>query len=213
MRKVLRDGAAKRLPAGYDVDTHFNPAYDPWDQRMCMVPDGDFFRAIRSGKADVVTDHIEAFTESGHPAPLRRAPPGRRHRGRDGTEPASAGGIGLTVDGEAVSVPERVAYKGMMLEGVPNLAFAIGYTNASWTLKVDLVSAYVSRMLHFMAERGYASVTAAAVRGDGHVAVHRHDLGVFRARAASAAPPGRAGALAPSAALLQGRGAVPWAHR
>ena len=159
MRKVLRDGAAKRLPAGYDVDTHFNPAYDPWDQRMCMVPDGDFFQAIRSGKADVVTDHIEAFTETGI----------RLRSGRDleadvivaatGLNLLPLGGIGLTVDGEAVSVPERVAYKGMMLEGVPNLAFAIGYTNASWTLKVDLVSAYVGRMLRFMAERGYASVT------------------------------------------------------
>ena len=159
MRKMLRDGAAKRLPAGYDVDTHFNPAYDPWDQRMCMVPDGDFFQAIQSGKADVVTDHIEAFTKSG----LRLRSGARLEAdvivAATGLNLLPLGGIGLTVDGEAVSVPERVAYKGMMLEGVPNLAFAIGYTNASWTLKVDLVSAYVSRMLPFMAERGYASVT------------------------------------------------------
>jgi monooxygenase len=159
MRKLLRDGAAKRLPAGFDVDTHFNPAYDPWDQRMCMVPDGDFFQAIQSGKADVVTDHIEAFTESG--IALRS---GARLEAdvivaATGLNLLPLGGIGLTVDGETVSVPERVAYKGMMLEGVPNLAFAIGYTNASWTLKVDLVSSYVSRLLHFMAERGYASVT------------------------------------------------------
>jgi monooxygenase len=159
MRKVLRDGATKRLPAGYDVETHFNPAYDPWDQRMCMVPDGDFFQAIRSGKADVVTDHIEAFTESG--IRLRSG----AHLEADvivaatGLNLLPLGGIGLTVDGGTVAVPDRVAYKGMMLEGVPNLAFAIGYTNASWTLKVDLVSAYVSRMLHFMAEKGYASVT------------------------------------------------------
>ncbi len=141
MRKLLREGAAKRLPAGYDVDTHFNPAYDPWDQRMCMVPDGDFFGAVRSGKADIVTDHIEAFTESG--IQLRSG----AHLEADvivaatGLNLSPLGGIGLTVDREAVSVPEHVAYKGMMLEGVPNLAFAIGYTNASWTLKVDLVSA------------------------------------------------------------------------
>jgi cation diffusion facilitator CzcD-associated flavoprotein CzcO len=144
---VLRDGAAKRLPARYDVGTHFNPAYDPWDQRMCMVPDGDFFQAIQSGKADVVTDHIEAFTESG----IRLRSGARLETdvivAATGLNLLPLGGIGLTVDGEAVSVPERVAYKGMMLEGVPNLAFAIGYTNASWTLKVDLVSAYVSRML------------------------------------------------------------------
>jgi monooxygenase len=159
MRKMLRDGAAKRLPAGYDVDTHFNPVYDPWDQRMCMVPDGDFFQAIRSGKADVVTDHIEAFSETG----IRLRSGANLEAdvivAATGLNLLPLGGIGLAVDGEAVSVPERVAYKGMMLEGVPNLAFAIGYTNASWTLKVDLVCAYVGRMLRFMAERGYASVT------------------------------------------------------
>jgi cation diffusion facilitator CzcD-associated flavoprotein CzcO len=159
MRRLLREGAAKRLPAGYDVDTHFNPAYQPWDQRMCMVPDGDFFRAVRSGKAAVVTDHVESFT----PAGIRL---------RSGAELAAdvvvaatglsllpLGGISLAVDGEPVPVPDRVAYKGMMLEGVPNLAFAIGYTNASWTLKVDRVSAYVSRIVAFMAAKGYASVT------------------------------------------------------
>ena len=123
------------------------------------------------------------------------------------------GGIGLAVDGEAVAVPQRVAYKGMMLEGVPNMAFAIGYTNASWTLKVDLVASYVSppAALHERA-RVRDRHPAAAGRADGHVAVHRHDLRLFRARAATLPLPGRAGTLAASAALLQGRGAVPWAH-
>jgi len=159
MRKVLRDGAAKQLPPGYDLDAHFNPAYDPWDQRMCMVPDGDFFTAIRSGKADIVTDHIERFTTTG--LQLRSG----AHLAADvivaatGLNLLPLGGIGLTVDGEPVPVPERVAYKGMMLEGVPNLAFAIGYTNNSWTLKVDLVLGYVARMIQFMRERGYATVT------------------------------------------------------
>jgi cation diffusion facilitator CzcD-associated flavoprotein CzcO len=158
-RKVLRQGALKRLPAGFDLDKHFSPAYEPWDQRMCMVPDGDFFRAIRSGKADIVTDHIEAFT----PAGLRLRSGAELEADvivtATGLNLLPLGGIELTVDGEKVQVPERVAYKGMMLQDVPNMAFAIGYTNASWTLKVDLVSAYVSRMLHFMAEKGYASVT------------------------------------------------------
>jgi monooxygenase len=159
MAKFLRDGALKRLPAGYDVDTHFTPAYDPWDQRMCMVPDGDFFRAIASGKADVVTDQIEAFTKSG--IALRS---GARLEAdvivtATGLSLLALGGIGLTVDGEPVDVSQRVAYKGMMLDGVPNLAFVIGYTNASWTLKADLVSSYVARMLRLMADRGYASVT------------------------------------------------------
>ena len=159
MRKLLRDGAAKRLPADYDVDTHFSPAYDPWDQRMCMVPDGDFFRAIRSGKAEIVTDHVESFTETGIALRSGAQLEADVVVTATGLNLSPLGGIGLTVDGETVSVPERVAYKGMMLEGVPNLAFAIGYTNASWTLKVDRVSAYVSRLLHFMAQQGYASVT------------------------------------------------------
>jgi len=159
MRKVLRDGAAKRLPAGYDIDTHFNPAYDPWDQRMCMVPDGDFFRAIRSGKAGIVTDHIESFTEAGIKLRSGAQLEADVIVTATGLNLSPLGSVPLTVDGEPVSVAELVAYKGMMLEGVPNLAFAIGYTNASWTLKVDRVSAYVSRLLHFMAEKGYASVT------------------------------------------------------
>jgi cation diffusion facilitator CzcD-associated flavoprotein CzcO len=158
-RAVLRDGAIKRLPSGYDVDTHFRPAYEPWDQRMCLIPDGDFFAAISSGKADVVTDHIESFTADG-----LRLRSGRRI-GADviitatGLNLQPFGAIELTLDGAPVSVPERVVYKGMMLGDVPNLAFALGYTNASWTLKVDLVSSYVARMLARMRERGYAVVT------------------------------------------------------
>jgi monooxygenase len=158
-RAMLRKAALKRLPDGYDVDTHFKPAYEPWDQRMCLVPDGDFFAAITSGKAEVVTDHIDAFTASGI-----RLKSGH-HLEADviitatGLNLLPLGGIDLTVDGEPVIVPRRVAYKGMMLDGVPNMAFALGYTNASWTLKVDLVSSYVSRLLRFMSENGYAIVT------------------------------------------------------
>ncbi len=158
-RALLRRGVLKQLPEGYDLDTHFNPAYEPWDQRMCLVPGGDFFAAIRGGVAVVVTDHIETFTPSG----LRL---------RSGAELAAdvivtatglnllpLGGVELSVDGSPVAVAERVAYKGMMLAGVPNLAFALGYTNASWTLKVDLVSSYVGRMLRHMKEKEYAVVT------------------------------------------------------
>jgi cation diffusion facilitator CzcD-associated flavoprotein CzcO len=126
---------------------------------MCLVPDGDFFTAIRSGKADVVTDHIEAFTPEG----LRLRSGAQLEADiivtATGLNLLPLGGIELTVDGAAVPVSERVAYKAMMLEGVPNMAFAIGYTNASWTLKVDLVSAYVARVLRFMAARGHAVVT------------------------------------------------------
>jgi monooxygenase len=164
-RAMLQRGASRRLPAGYDIAAHFTPAYEPWDQRMCLVPDGDFFAAIKSGEADVVTDHIDCFT----PAGLRL---------RSGAELAAdvvitatglnlapLGSIPLSVDGEPVIVREHVAYKGMMLDRVPNMVFAIGYTNASWTLKVDLVAQYATRLLRFMRERGYATVTARVPAG------------------------------------------------
>jgi monooxygenase len=158
-RAVLQNAAAKRLPAGYDLGAHFTPAYEPWDQRMCLVPDGDFFAAIKSGKADVVTDHIEEFTPTG----LRLRSGAQLDADvivtATGLNLLPLGAVDLTVDGEAVNVPQRVAYKGMMLDAVPNMAFAIGYTNASWTLKVDLVSSYVSRVMRFMSENGYATVT------------------------------------------------------
>ena len=158
-RAILQRGAAKRLPAGYDIGTHFTPAYQPWDQRMCLVPDGDFFAAIKSGKAEVVTDHIDSFTAGG----IRLRSGGLLEADiiitATGLNLLPLGGIDVTVDGEPVIVSSRVAYKGMMLDGVPNMAFAIGYTNASWTLKVDLVSSYVSRLLAFMSDNGYATVT------------------------------------------------------
>ncbi len=158
-RALLRRGAERRLPPGYDLDTHFNPVYQPWDQRMCLAPEGDFFAAIRSGQASVVTDHIEAFT----PAGLRLRSGAELEADvivtATGLNLLPLGGIELTVDGTPVRVREHIAYKGMMLDGVPNMAFVIGYTNASWTLKADLVSSYVARMLRFMAADGYAVVT------------------------------------------------------
>ena len=158
-RAALQRGAARQLPDGFDVATHFTPAYDPWDQRMCLVPDGDFFAAIKSGKAAVVTDHIEEFNATG----IRLRSGAQLDADviitATGLNLLPLGGIGLSLDGTPVRVPQRVAYKGMMLEGVPNMAFAIGYTNASWTLKVDLVAGYVVRTLRQMRDRGYAVVT------------------------------------------------------
>ncbi len=158
-RAILQKAAARRLPDGYDIAAHFTPAYDPWDQRMCLVPDGDFFAAIKSGKADVVTDHIEEFT----PAGLRLRSGAELEADviitATGLNLLPLGGIELTVDGDAMAVSHRVVYKGMMLDGVPNMAFAIGYTNASWTLKVDLVARHVTRLLTFMRDKGYAIVT------------------------------------------------------
>jgi monooxygenase len=158
-RAMLQQGAAKRLPPGYDIGTHFTPAYEPWDQRMCLVPDGDFFAAIKSGQASVVTDHIEEFTATG----LRLRSGAQLEADviitATGLNLNPLGGIPMTVDGEPVVVREHVAYKGMMLDDVPNMAFAIGYTNNSWTLKVDLVARYVTRMLRFMRDHRYATVT------------------------------------------------------
>jgi cation diffusion facilitator CzcD-associated flavoprotein CzcO len=157
-KALLQGGVRRRLPAGYDVDTHFSPKYGPWDQRMCLVPDSDLFEAIRSGGAEVVTDHIETFTPSG----LRLKSGAELDADiivtATGLNLLALGGIELSVDGEPVRIPEHVVYKGMMLDGVPNLVFALGYTNASWTLKVDLVSAFFVRLLRHM--RSNALTTA-----------------------------------------------------
>jgi monooxygenase len=156
VKKLIRRGVERALPAGYDVDTHFTPRYNPWDQRMCLVPDGDLFRAISRGEADVVTDRIESFTEGG-----LRLESGRELEAdvivtATGLSLLFLGGMELTVDGEPVDVSEKMAYKGMMLSGVPNCAFTVGYTNASWTLKADLTSEYVCRLLTHMQVHGYA---------------------------------------------------------
>jgi cation diffusion facilitator CzcD-associated flavoprotein CzcO len=153
-RAFLQDGVRRRLPVGYDVDTHFTPTYGPWDQRMCLVPDADLFKAISSGDADVVTDQIETFTASG-----LRLKSGRELEAdvivtATGLNLYPLGGIELAVNGVSVRLPEHVVYKGMMLDSVPNLVFALGYTNASWTLKVDLVSASFARLLRHMRRAG-----------------------------------------------------------
>jgi len=158
-RAMLDKAARKSLPPGYDVDTHFNPRYDPWDQRLCLAPDGDFFHAIRSGRAEIVTDHIESFTQAGLRLRSGATLDADVIVTATGLNLLPLGGIALTLDGEAVKAPEHVAYKGMMLDGVPNMAFALGYTNASWTLKVDLVSSYVCRLVAGMKRDGYAVVT------------------------------------------------------
>jgi monooxygenase len=160
VKRFLRRRLARQLPAGYDIDTHFTPAYDPWDQRLCVVPDGDLFRAIRAGTASVVTDHVDTFTPTGL----------RLRSGAEldadivvtatGLELLFLGGIELTVDGRTVAVEDRLVYRGMMLDGVPNLAVAVGYINASWTLRCDLTCRYVCRLLDRMRATGMRQCTA-----------------------------------------------------
>jgi monooxygenase len=154
MRSRFRRMAAAELPPDFDLETHLSPTYNPWDQRVCMAADGDFFEVLRDGSASIVTATLDRFTPTGV-------------RLQDGTElPADVivtatglrlmmlGGLDLEVDGSPVEVGSTTAYKGMMLCGVPNLAFAVGYTNASWTLKADLVAAYVCRLLAHMRTAG-----------------------------------------------------------
>ena len=155
VRKLIRRGVAARLPEDYPVDTDFSPRYDPWDQRVCLVPDGDLFRAIREGDASVTTDRIETFTERGLLLASGEELEADLVVTATGLNLLPFGGIELHVDGERIDISETVGYKGMMLSGVPNLAVALGYTNASWTLKCDLVAHYVCRLLNHMDARGY----------------------------------------------------------
>ncbi|GAA2615351.1 NAD(P)/FAD-dependent oxidoreductase [Dactylosporangium fulvum] len=154
-RRLIRLVNVKQLPEGYPVDEHFNPPYGPWDQRLCAVPDGDLFRAIRKGTASVVTDRIATFTEHGVLLESGRELEADVVVTATGLNVQALGGVALTVDGTAVHLPDTVAYKGMMLSGVPNFAYAIGYTNSSWTLKVGLLCEHFCRLLAHMDAHGY----------------------------------------------------------
>ena len=158
-KKMLVGQVGKFLGPDFDVTTHFTPSYNPWDQRLCLVPDADLFKAIKSGKADVVTDHIESFTETGL---LLKS--GNRLDAdvivmATGLKLLMVGGVQLVVDGAVVDVGKTLNYKGTMLSDVPNFAITLGYTNASWTLKADLVCEYVCRLLNQMDERHIRQVT------------------------------------------------------
>ncbi|GAA1286488.1 NAD(P)/FAD-dependent oxidoreductase [Saccharothrix xinjiangensis] len=154
-RRLIRRVNAKQLPEGYPVDEHFRPTYDPWDQRLCAVPDGDLFRAIRGGRASVVTDHVETFTERGVRLVSGRELEADAVVTATGLKLLPMGGIALTVDGRPVTLSDTVAFRGMMLSGVPNFSFAIGYTNASWTLKVGLLCEHFCRLLAHMDAHGH----------------------------------------------------------
>jgi cation diffusion facilitator CzcD-associated flavoprotein CzcO len=157
MKGLVRKGLEKELP-GFDLDTHFTPPYDPWDQRFCIVPEGDLFKALREEKASIATGRIETFTKTGI----------RLESGEEleadivvtatGLNMLLLGGMQLSVDGRDVKPSETVGYKGMMFSGVPNLAASVGYTNASWTLKCDLICSYVGGLLKHMDTIGVDTV-------------------------------------------------------
>ncbi|MFC7495395.1 MULTISPECIES: flavin-containing monooxygenase [unclassified Nocardioides] len=160
MRALIRKGTASQLPAHIDVDTHFKPAYNPWDQRLCFVPDGDLFKALRSGRASVVTDHVDTFTETGIRLRSGEELEADVVVSATGLTLKAMGGVELTVDGTPVKMHDTLTYRALMLSDVPNFAFTIGYTNASWTLKADLVADFVCRLLGHMDEHGVRRVVA-----------------------------------------------------
>ncbi len=154
-RKLLRRMATHYLPAGYDVDTHFNPSYDPWDQRLCIIPDADLYRVLGEGRAEVVTDTIERFTPTGIALTGGRELPADIIVAATGLDLLAFGGIELSVDGEHVDPGEKYGYRAYMLNDVPNFAWSVGYTNASWTLRVDLTSKAVAELIAHMRAHGY----------------------------------------------------------
>ncbi|MET3950399.1 alpha/beta fold hydrolase [Arthrobacter sp. UYEF36] len=162
MKALLRKSAIAKLPEGFPVDTHLAPSYEPWDQRLCAIPNGDLYRAISAGTADIVTDKISRITPDGLDLVSGGSIPADVIVTATGLNLLVIGGMSLTVDGEPVDVGRTLTYKGMMLDGVPNFALTVGYTNASWTLKADLVAGYVCRVLKYLDRRNLQWVTPKA---------------------------------------------------
>jgi cation diffusion facilitator CzcD-associated flavoprotein CzcO len=161
VRGTLRKMALRFLDE-QAVDEHFTPTYEPWDQRLCVVPGADFYKAIQAGTASVVTDHVDTFTEKGIRLRSGEELEADIVVSATGLQMLPLGGLSLTVDGAAVTLGETFSYRGLMLSGVPNLAYCIGYTNASWTLRADLSSRYVTRLLTHLDKHGYGSAAPTA---------------------------------------------------
>ncbi len=157
--QLLIKGVADLLPEGYDVKTHFTPKYNPWDQRLCLVPDADMFNAIKEGRAEVVTDNIDTFTATGIKLKSGKELAADIIVTATGLQLEVVGGAQITVDGQPVEFGKTFTYKGLMFSGVPNLASVFGYTNASWTLRADLICEYVCRLLNTMDAKGVQIAT------------------------------------------------------
>ena len=154
VKRMLRKGLERELPPGYDLDTHFTPRYNPWDQRLCLVADGDLFAAVRNGKASIVTDEVDRFAADGIVLKSGDQIDADIVVSATGLEVLFIGGVEVSVDGTPLDVASKLAYKGMMLEDLPNFAMVIGYTNASWTLKAELTLGHVTDMLNHMRKTG-----------------------------------------------------------
>ncbi|MDB5947892.1 MAG: NAD(P)/FAD-dependent oxidoreductase, partial [Ramlibacter sp.] len=163
-RAMLLKAARQLLGPAFDVDRHLSPSYQPWDQRLCIAPDADLFQALRAGKASIVTDTIDRFTPGGIRLASGAELPADIIVTATGLQLKLLGGAQLRVDGVPVELSTAVVYRGVMYSGVPNMAVASGYTNASWTLKCELVARYVCRLLNHMEARGLDSVVPVADR-------------------------------------------------
>ncbi|TYP88589.1 flavin-containing monooxygenase [Blastococcus xanthinilyticus] len=158
LRELLIESMRPQLPEGFDIDKHFNPSYRPWQQRLALLPDGDMFTAIREGKASVVTDTVDTFTETGIRTSSGEELAADVVVTATGFDLSVFGGVSFAVDGQPVDFPSRVTWRGLMISGVPNMAYVFGYFRASWTLRADLVSEFVCRLLARMQERGATTV-------------------------------------------------------
>lgn len=165
-RRIIELLQRRHLPRDFAIDPHFTPKYRPWDQRLCMVPDGDLFSVLSTGKASIVTDTIDRFTEDGIIVGSGETIPADVVITATGLNLLALGGLEISVDGQAVELGNTLVYKGSMLGGVPNFLFAVGYTNSSWTLKVDLIAEYFARLLEYMKAEGYSVVTPTPNDGD-----------------------------------------------
>jgi monooxygenase len=154
-KRMIRAGVAANLPKDYDIDAHFKPRYEPWDQRLCLVPDADIFRAVKNGKASIVTDRIASFTPKGIKLESGAELEADIIVTATGLDLLAFGGVNLKVDNKPVEISKTYTYKGVMLSNVPNFAFCVGYTNASWTLRADLSSDFVCRTLNHMDSSGF----------------------------------------------------------
>jgi cation diffusion facilitator CzcD-associated flavoprotein CzcO len=159
VRRLLLKWVRKELGQDYDVDTHFSPKYNPWDQRLCLVPNGDLFQAIREGAVSVITDQIESFTESGIQLESGKELAADIIITATGLDLLVLGGVEFVVDGEPVDISQTYSYKGAMFSGVPNLVSTFGYINASWTLRADLTAEYFCRLVNHLEANGYQHCT------------------------------------------------------
>jgi len=165
MRKLLLGAVRKQLGPNFDM-THFTPKYLPWDERLCAVPDGDLFKTLRDGRASVVTDHIDRFTEKGILLKSGRTLEADIIVTATGLRLQTLGGMTLSIDGRPTAVSDHMTYKSVLMQDIPNLAYLFGYTNISWTLKIDLAADYVCRLMNEMDRRGVAVVTPRAPDGE-----------------------------------------------